>query len=159
MSSSEEVAYPILRKHDVDYVLVIFGGLLGYSGDDINKFLWMVRIAQGVWPDEIQEPNYFTPAGEYRVDDKASQTMKDSLMYKMSYYRLVPMVVLLTSILNIFTSFEGLFGGNPPTDRVRNQQLPLKGPTLDYLGKHFNSLWHTFSWIFQTKLSLQKTGS
>jgi len=37
MSSREEVAYPILRQHDVDYVLVIFGGLLGYSGDDINK--------------------------------------------------------------------------------------------------------------------------
>ncbi len=32
MSSSEAVSYPILRKHDVDYVLVIFGGLLGYSG-------------------------------------------------------------------------------------------------------------------------------
>lgn len=32
MASSEDVAYPILRKHDVDYVLVIFGGLLGYSG-------------------------------------------------------------------------------------------------------------------------------
>ena len=89
MSSSEEVAYPILRKHDVDYVLVIFGGLLGYSGDDINKFLWMVRIAQGVWPDEIQETNYFTPKGEYRIDDMASSTMKNSLMYKMSYYRCV----------------------------------------------------------------------
>lgn len=89
MSSSEEVAYPILRKHDVDYVLVIFGGLLGYSGDDINKFLWMVRIAQGIWPDEIQEPNYFTPQGEYKIDAQASQTMKDSLMYKMSYYRSV----------------------------------------------------------------------
>jgi dolichyl-diphosphooligosaccharide--protein glycosyltransferase len=37
MASREEVSYPILRKHDVDYVLVIFGGLLGYSGDDINK--------------------------------------------------------------------------------------------------------------------------
>lgn len=37
MASSEENAYPILRQHDVDYVLVIFGGLLGYSGDDINK--------------------------------------------------------------------------------------------------------------------------
>ena len=86
MSSSEEVAYPILRKHDVEYVLIIFGGLIGYSGDDINKFLWMVRIAQGVWPDEIQEPNYFTPSGDYRVDAQASQTMKDSLMYKMSYY-------------------------------------------------------------------------
>lgn len=32
MASNEEIAYPILRKHDVDYVLVIFGGLLGYSG-------------------------------------------------------------------------------------------------------------------------------
>ena len=89
MASSEEVAYPILRKHDVEYILVIFGGLIGYSGDDINKFLWMVRISQGVWPDEIQEPNYFTPQGEYRIDDRASATMKNSLMYKMSYYRYV----------------------------------------------------------------------
>lgn len=37
MSGTEEASYPILRQHDVDYVLVIFGGLLGYSGDDINK--------------------------------------------------------------------------------------------------------------------------
>lgn len=122
MSSSEEVAYPILRKHDVDYVLVIFGGLIGYSGDDINKFLWMVRIAQGVWPDEIQEPNYFTSSGEYRMGEQASQTMKNSLMYKMSYYR-----------------FEGLFGGNPPRDRVRGEQMPAKGPTLDYLDEAFTS--------------------
>lgn len=89
MASSEEVAYPILRKHDVDYVLVIFGALIGYSGDDINKFLWMIRIAQGVWPDEVQESSFFTPTGEYRVDDRATTTMKNSLMYKMSYYRYV----------------------------------------------------------------------
>jgi dolichyl-diphosphooligosaccharide--protein glycosyltransferase len=87
MSSSEEIAYPILRKHDVDYVLVIFGGVLGYSGDDINKFLWMIRIAQGVWPDEIKESNYFTARGEYKVDDSASHHMKESLMYKMSYFK------------------------------------------------------------------------
>lgn len=89
MSSPEEKAYPILRKHDVDYVLVVFGGLLGQAGDDLNKFMWMVRIAQGVWPDEIQEPNYYTPKGEYRVDERASMTMKNSLMYKMSYHRYV----------------------------------------------------------------------
>jgi dolichyl-diphosphooligosaccharide--protein glycosyltransferase len=87
MASNEDVAYPILRKHDVDYVLVIFGGLLGYSGDDINKFLWMVRIAQGEWPEEVQEVNYFTQRGEYAVDERATPTMKNSLMYKMSYYR------------------------------------------------------------------------
>lgn len=42
MSCREETSYPILRKHDVDYVLVVFGGLIGFSGDDINKFLWCV---------------------------------------------------------------------------------------------------------------------
>lgn len=80
MSSREEVSYPILRQHDVDYVLVVFGGLLGYSGDDINKFLWMVRISEGIWPDEINERAYFTPRGEYRVDDQATPTMRNSLM-------------------------------------------------------------------------------
>lgn len=80
MSSREEVSYPILRQHDVDYVLVVFGGLLGYSGDDINKFLWMVRIAEGIWPDEVKERNFFTARGEYRVDDEATPTMRNSLM-------------------------------------------------------------------------------
>lgn len=46
MASSEEKAYEIMRELDVDYVLVIFGGLTGYSSDDINKFLWMVRIGE-----------------------------------------------------------------------------------------------------------------
>lgn len=81
MSSREEVSYPILRQHDVDYVLVVFGGLIGYSGDDINKFLWMVRISEGIWPDEIHERDYFTPRGEYRIDDEATPTMRNSLMY------------------------------------------------------------------------------
>jgi dolichyl-diphosphooligosaccharide--protein glycosyltransferase len=80
MSSREEVSYPIMRQHEVDYVLVVFGGLLGYSGDDINKFLWMVRIAEGIWPDEVKERDFFTSRGEYRVDDEATPTMKNSLM-------------------------------------------------------------------------------
>uniref|UniRef100_A0A1I8ESV4 Dolichyl-diphosphooligosaccharide--protein glycosyltransferase subunit STT3A n=1 Tax=Wuchereria bancrofti TaxID=6293 RepID=A0A1I8ESV4_WUCBA len=44
LSSKEEDAYEIMRELDVDYVLVIFGGVIGYSSHDINKFLWMVRI-------------------------------------------------------------------------------------------------------------------
>lgn len=80
MSSREEVSYPIMRAHEVDYVLVVFGGLLGYSGDDINKFLWMVRIAEGIWPEEIKERDYFTARGEYRVDDEATPTMRNSMM-------------------------------------------------------------------------------
>lgn len=54
MSSNETAAYDIMTALDVDYVLVIFGGVIGYSGDDINKFLWMVRIAEGEHPKEIR---------------------------------------------------------------------------------------------------------
>ena len=54
MSSTEEKAYKIMRMLGVDYVLVIFGGMIGYSGDDINKFLWMVRIAEGEHPQDIR---------------------------------------------------------------------------------------------------------
>ncbi|BGP39702.1 oligosaccharyl transferase stt3 subunit [Rhodotorula kratochvilovae] len=122
MSVREEAAYPLLRKHDVDYVLVIFGGLLGFSGDDINKFLWMVRISEGIWPEEVTEQKYFTPRGEYRVDKDASETMKNSLMYKMSYYR-----------------FSELYGGGPAMDRVRQQQIPSTPIQLDTLEEAFTS--------------------
>jgi asparagine N-glycosylation enzyme membrane subunit Stt3 len=54
MSSNESAAYQIMRSLDVDYVLIIFGGVIGYSGDDINKFLWMVRIAEGEHPRDIR---------------------------------------------------------------------------------------------------------
>jgi dolichyl-diphosphooligosaccharide---protein glycosyltransferase len=87
MSSNETEAFKIMQELDVDYVLVIFGGLIGYSGDDINKFLWMVRIAEGEHPKDIKESNYFTEQGEFRVDSGGSKTLLNCLMYKLSYYR------------------------------------------------------------------------
>lgn len=33
MASSEDKAYEIMRELDVNYVLVIFGGLTGYASD------------------------------------------------------------------------------------------------------------------------------
>ncbi|KAF7594237.1 oligosaccharyl transferase stt3 subunit [Aspergillus hancockii] len=122
MSSREEVSYPILRQHDVDYVLVVFGGLLGYSGDDINKFLWMVRIAEGIWPDEVKERDYFTARGEYRVDDEATPAMRNSLMYKMSYY-----------------NYNSLFQQGQAMDRVRGSRLPAEGPQLSTLEEAYTS--------------------
>jgi len=50
----------------------------------------MVRIAEGVWPEEVREKDFFTPAGQYKVDNEATPTMRNSLMYKMSYYRYPP---------------------------------------------------------------------
>jgi dolichyl-diphosphooligosaccharide--protein glycosyltransferase len=87
MSSNETEAYKIMNSLDVDYVLVIFGGVIGYSGDDINKFLWMVRIAEGEHPKDIRESDYFTEQGEFRVDSAGSKTLLNCLMYKLCYYR------------------------------------------------------------------------
>lgn len=44
-ASTEEEGYSIARFLGVDYVLVIFGGVTNFSGDDISKFLWIIRIA------------------------------------------------------------------------------------------------------------------
>ncbi|KAI8629360.1 glycosyltransferase family 66 protein [Xylariaceae sp. FL1651] len=128
MSSREEVSYPIMRQHEVDYVLVVFGGLLGYSGDDINKFLWMVRIAEGIWPDEVKERDFFTARGEYKVDSEASETMKNSLMYKMSYY-----------------NYGALFPPGQAQDRVRGVRLPDQGPVLNTLEEAYT----TENWIIR----------
>ncbi|KAJ9646566.1 oligosaccharyl transferase stt3 subunit [Coniosporium apollinis] len=122
MSSREEVSYPIMRQHEVDYVLIVFGGLLGYSGDDINKFLWMVRIAEGIWPEEVKERDFFTPRGEYRIDDQATPTMRNSLMYKMSYY-----------------NYNSLFPAGQAQDRVRGARLPAEGPQLSTIEEAFTS--------------------
>ncbi|KAF4674262.1 oligosaccharyl transferase stt3 subunit [Perkinsus olseni] len=86
LASTEENALPILRRLDVDYVLVLYGGVSQYSGDDINKFLWPIRIGAGVYPNLVQESDFIGPNG-YRVDQAATPRMKSSVMYKLCYHR------------------------------------------------------------------------
>ena len=42
-----------------------------YPSDDINKFLWMVRIGGGVYP-EIKEKDYLG-GGQYRIDGQVTK--------------------------------------------------------------------------------------
>jgi len=126
MASTEDKAYDIMRELDVDYVLVIFGGLTGYSSDDINKFLWMVRIG-GSTPEgeHIKEKDYYTPSGEFRVDGEGSSTLLNCLMYKMCYYRFG----------QVYTE-----GGKPSGyDRVRNVVIGNKDFELDVLEEAYTS--------------------
>jgi len=57
LASREEEAYEYVKQMDVDYMMVIFGGYAKYSGDDINKFLWIIRIA-GNENQHIKEADY-----------------------------------------------------------------------------------------------------
>ncbi|CAG2209217.1 STT3 [Mytilus edulis] len=125
MSSNESAAYDIMRALDVDYVLVIFGGVIGYSGDDINKFLWMVRIAEGEHPKDIRESDYFTPQGEFRVDSAGSKTLLNCLMYKLSYYR--------------FGELQLDFRSPPGFDRTRNVEIGNKNFDLTHLEEAYTT--------------------
>jgi len=118
MASTEENAIKLLRAMDVDYVLVIFGGLTGYASDDINKFLWMVRIAGSTDPN-IKEKDYFSTQGEYRIDAEGSPLMLNTLMYKMCYWR--------------FGSVYTDSGKPPGYDRVRNAEIGNKDFDLEYI--------------------------
>ncbi|KAL7093657.1 hypothetical protein ACP275_11G052700 [Erythranthe tilingii] len=122
MSSPEKAAWEIFNSLDVKYVLVVFGGLVGYPSDDINKFLWMVRIGGGVFP-HIKEPDYLRD-GQYRIDAQATPTMLNSLMYKLSYYRFVE------------TDGRGF-------DRVRHTEIGKKHFKLT----HFEEVFTTHHWM------------
>jgi dolichyl-diphosphooligosaccharide--protein glycosyltransferase len=124
MASREEDAIKILRQLDVDYILVLFGGLTGYASDDINKFLWMVRIG-GSTDKNIKEKDYYTPQGEFKIDKDGSPLMLNCLMYKMCYYRFG----------EVYTERDKPTG----YDRVRNAEIGNKNVELDYIEEAYTS--------------------
>ncbi|GJV40000.1 dolichyl-diphosphooligosaccharide--protein glycosyltransferase subunit STT3A [Tanacetum coccineum] len=145
MSSPEKAGWEIFNSLDLKYVLVVFGGwfssvaelnktgLVGYPSDDINKFLWMVRIGGGVFP-HIKEPDYLRD-GQYRIDSQATPTMLNSLMYKLSYFRFVET------------------DGGKGYDRVRRTEIGKKHFKLT----HFEEVFTTHHWMVRIyKLKPQK---
>ncbi|EEB10882.1 Dolichyl-diphosphooligosaccharide--protein glycosyltransferase subunit STT3A, putative [Pediculus humanus corporis] len=143
MASSEEKAYEIMKELDVDYVLVIFGGLTGYSSDDINKFLWMVRIGGSTdRGSHIREADYYSQSGEFRIDKEGSPTLLNCLMYKMCYYKFG----------QVFTE-----GGKPQGyDRVRSAEIGNKDFELDVLEEAYTTE-HWLVRIYKVK-DLQNRG-
>jgi len=126
MASREEDAYPILQELDVDYVLVIFGGVTHYSSDDINKFLWMVRIAGSTEKgSHIKEMNYLTKNGAFNVDKEGAPDLLNSLLYKLCYYR--------------FWEHYSSPDQAPGFDKVRRVDIGHQNYKLDTLEEAFTS--------------------
>ena len=59
----------------MDYVLVVYGGMVSYPQDDLNKSYWMVKIAeeQGL----LKYSEYY---GQYGY----TQKLRESLLYRAS---------------------------------------------------------------------------
>ena len=118
-ASSERDAAEMLRALDVDYVVVTFGGVVGFSSDDMNKFLWMIRIA------EADEHAFYNGQGHFAVDASASPAMRASLLYRLSYYG--------------FDRTQVENGRPRGWDRVRAAEVGLKDIQLDEFDEVFTS--------------------
>ncbi|POM72363.1 Dolichyl-diphosphooligosaccharide-protein glycosyltransferase subunit [Phytophthora palmivora] len=85
LTSREDDAMPILNSLDVDYVFLLFGGKVGMPGDDLDKLPWVVKISQGVFPDDVIESE-FQVNGRYIFHENATLAMTESVLYKLSYF-------------------------------------------------------------------------
>ena len=129
MVSSEEDAYPILLSLDVDYVMVTFGGVTGYSSDDMNKFPWMVRIAQREFPSLVNEKQYYVGRKRFHVGKEGKPALLNSLAYSLCYHR--------------FGKINTDVGKASGYDRVRRLQIGRKLFQL----KHLEEVLTTEHWL------------
>lgn len=126
LATTEEEAYPIFESLDVDYVLVIFGGLTGYSSDDINKFLWPVRIGSGVYPNDMpSERDFLSGGGNFDIGPGGSPKLLNCVAYKLCYHR--------------FGEMQTEYGKPPGYDRARQRELGNKNFDLTTLEEAFTS--------------------
>lgn len=81
--SNEQKSWKIVR-HLADYVLVWTTRYAGMYGDDLAKSPHMARISGSVYPDIDPSKFWMDQQGN------ASPMMKDSLLYRLHFYRLDP---------------------------------------------------------------------
>ena len=131
LSSPEPTAWRICQDIGVDYMLVLSGAASGYNGDDIGKFMWPIRISGNNHFEQREGYEYFRPIlerafynedHEYRVDARASNAMKNSMMYKFIYNQL-----------------DEAMGTNV-RDNVRNSTIDVRyANKMDYFEEAFSS--------------------
>lgn len=133
LTSREEDAFPILQSLDVDYVFLLFGGKVGMPGDDLDKLPWIVKISEGVFPDDIIESE-FQVNGRFVFHENATLAMTESVLYKLSYFE--------------FNQVE-----SPP---VREDEDPVLGwdmnrrlqiPARDIALQHFEHVFTSDAWM------------
>lgn len=108
-ASEEKQAHKMLTQLNVQYVMVVYGGVAKYSMDDINKFMWMVKIAASVFP-QVQRARF--------LGNRGKELRKQTLLYKLCY--------------------QGLHGMSE-FDNVRQTKIDPKPIQLKYFTEVFTS--------------------
>lgn len=132
LGSSEDNALPILQSLGVDYILVMFGGKIGMSGDDLDKFSWILRIAEGVFTNEVMESE-FQVGGRMVVHENATIAMKSSLLYKFSMADFSRVETPATRGNGTVTGFD------------LNRKIKVDAQNITF--KHFTEVFTSEAWI------------
>ncbi|CRG96214.1 oligosaccharyl transferase STT3 subunit, putative [Plasmodium gallinaceum] len=118
LSTNEKNAYEYLKKLDADYLLVSYGGYSKNSSDDLNKFLWILKITNKSY-NFINPLLYYYHDKYHPLGKNATPFMINSVLYKLSYYNLtnsevkgydyirkieIPEIKNLTYFEEVFTS-------------------------------------------------------
>ena len=92
---------PPRLSHSFRTMLCFFHSLSFFYTECVLSRLYVdVQISLLVTlPVVLQESDYFTPQGEFRVDAAGSQTLLNCLMYKLSYYRFGQMQVCTAHLM------------------------------------------------------------
>ena len=139
--SNEEVSWKMMQSYDVDYVMVVFGGMTGYASDDIQNLLWMVNIAkeydasisvnQYLWHSKNKRTSSFSIGKK-----KAPRKLTQSTLYKMCY----------SGWGNMQTDVDQ----EPGYDRVRKEVIGTHVHSMQYFEEKFTSK-HWMVRVFKVK--------
>ncbi|ANQ08229.1 Oligosacharyl transferase STT3 subunit [Plasmodium coatneyi] len=85
LSVNEKQAYEYVKELDANYVLVSYGGYSKNSSDDLNKFLWVLKITNEKFK-HINPLLYYYHDKHHPLGKNATPFMSNSLLYRLSYF-------------------------------------------------------------------------
>ncbi|SCO72652.1 dolichyl-diphosphooligosaccharide--protein glycosyltransferase subunit STT3, putative [Plasmodium vivax] len=85
LSANEKQAYDYVKEMDANYVLVSYGGYSKNSSDDLNKFLWILKITNQQFK-HVNPLLYYYHDQNHPLGKNATSFMSSSLLYRLSYF-------------------------------------------------------------------------
>lgn len=85
LMEDEHEAWTKCNEWQVDVLMITYGGLIGWNSDDLSKSYWFARIASEAGLLAYAD---FLADGVFRMNHLASDRLKQSLIYRLTYYGL-----------------------------------------------------------------------
>lgn len=99
----EEEAWKLGREMQIEYVMVVFGGVLGFPGDDLGKLHWISLVAKHYYPQSPFQP-------------------LSCLMYKLAYHEMYKVLAQAPKVSLVH--FEEVFSSENFLVRIYSLKKP-----------------------------------